>query len=609
LTSYIPEETISQIKNASDILEVVSEAVLLKPAGKNHVGLCPFHSEKTPSFTVNAEKQIFYCFGCGEGGNVITFLMKHNGMTFPEALRQLARRCGIALPEKRLSPDRKKHISERARLLKINRQAMDYYKWILRHSRSGQHAAEYLSNRGFPSSLIDAFDIGFAPDGWEHLLGYFSKRGIDASLLEKAGLVIPRKNKSGHYDRFRNRIVFPIHDRQGAVVGFGGRVLDDTLPKYLNSPETPVYHKSRCLYGLHLAAAACRQRQWALIVEGYLDLMALHRDGFTHAVATLGTALTPEHVRLLRSLIGQNGRITLIYDSDEAGIKAAERSIAVFDKGFVDAQIMVLPDGHDPDTYLRDFGADALQQRIDEALDAIEFLYACAQRRHGDSVAGKMRILSQLKAPLASVGDRLKRALYIKLIAERLSVSEADLIEAVRTPNAGAAAAAGTSEARNPVDDSATAPTGTRMERKITSMMLQFPDILPEIEKRRALDFFENKTLRDMGAIILENRHSKERWLSEIAGRITDGERLVAALTIEDEPWNLSDGVKMVREFVERSPFNPLKRLNAAIHQAEALNDAEQLERLLGEKQKLVRQRERQKMTALGMERSGKPSA
>ena len=357
---FIPEDKVLEIKNAADIVDIISEVVHLKKSGKNFLGLCPFHSEKTPSFSVSPEKQIFYCFGCGVGGNIFSFLMKHDGLAFPEAARTLARRYGVDIPNKSLTVEQKKRITERESLLKINRHAMEYFYRALR-SESGGNPLNYLKKRGFSQQIMDTFQIGYAPRGWDNLLNFFSKKGAPIALVEKSGLILPKKDKRGYYDRFRDRIIFPILDVNKAVIGFGGRVLDDSLPKYLNSPETPVYNKSRSLYGLYTARDKCRATNTIFIVEGYLDLISLHQHGIENSVATLGTALTPEHVRLLTRYAS---RIILVYDSDEAGIRSARRCVDIFWKEHVDfsrgdvfqeekadTHILVLPQEHDPDSF------------------------------------------------------------------------------------------------------------------------------------------------------------------------------------------------------------------------------------------------------------------
>ena len=439
---FIPEDKISEIKNAVDIVEIISDSVILKKTGRNFVGLCPFHSEKTPSFTVSPEKQIYHCFGCGSGGNVFSFLMNQEGMSFPEAARALAKRYGINIPTQTLTPEQRRAIDQKENLLNINRLAMDYYQRCLSTDVAGQRARSYLKRRGFSEDIITRFNLGYAPKGWDHLVRFFSKKRISGKLLETAGLVIPRKDQRGSYDRFRDRIIFPIIDVNMKIVGFGGRVMDDGEPKYLNSPETPVYNKSRTLYGLHLAKNACRTAGSVYIVEGYLDLMALHQHGIENSVATLGTALTADHIRLLTRFAQ---RMVLVYDSDEAGIRSAQRCIDTFWKEHVDfrredvfqeekadTRILVLPEGHDPDSFLFENGAESFEAAASTAPGIISFLIDRAIQKHGLSTEGKIRVVSQLQAPLAAINDRVARSLYIKQLSERIEIDEKVVLEKIR---------------------------------------------------------------------------------------------------------------------------------------------------------------------------------
>ena len=258
MAPFIPEEKITEIRDTCDIVDIIGESVVLKKAGQNFVGLCPFHAEKTPSFTVSPHKQMFYCFGCGEGGNVFSFLMKHAGISFPEAVKQLAERFGIELPRRELSPEQKKRLSEREQMLQLNRLALEFFRHVLRKDELGGPAREYLQKRGFTADSATAFNLGCAPPGWDHLLGYLKHKRMPVSLAERVGLVVRRQSGQGHYDRFRGRLIFPICDPGGKVIAFGGRVLNEDLPKYLNSPESEIYSKSRSLYGLEVARHHCR---------------------------------------------------------------------------------------------------------------------------------------------------------------------------------------------------------------------------------------------------------------------------------------------------------------------------------------------------------------
>jgi DNA primase len=626
LASFIPEEKISEIKIAADIVDVVSESVLLKKAGKNFTGLCPFHSEKTPSFTVSPEKQIFHCFGCNTGGNVFSFLMKQEGLSFPEAARRLAKRYGVEIPHKPLSSEQKQKISERERLFDLNRRAADFYHTALLKSPAAQKARSYLTKRGFSKETIDAFKLGYALEGWDHLLRFFTQKRISPRLLAQSGLILERKNKTGYYDRFRDRIVFPIFDVNSQIIGFGGRVLDDTLPKYLNSPETAVYNKRRSLYGIHRAKENCRAKKTALIVEGYLDCLALHQHGINNAVATLGTALTADQLKLLKRYAGQ---MVLVYDSDEAGIRSAKRCIETFWKEHVDfrredvfreekadTRILVLPAGHDPDSYIQENGSQAFLELVASAAGIITFLLDCAIHEHGLTTEGKIRIISDLQKPLAAVNDRVARTIYIQQVAERVGISEAAVLERVR--NLGRILNQQRSTAdRSPVEPDArdAGPTrlgqGTvlgndasdRFERRIIAMMLQFPDILPEIKSLNVLKYFENDYFKSVGTMIVGLNPTSAEQISEFISGLEDDRQqaLVTALALEDESWNKNGCLKLLHNYVDtRQQIRSNERLEEQILAAEKNNDQDRLLALLSQKQKQAESREKRKMDMLG---------
>jgi len=585
LVVYIPEEKINNIKNAADIVDIISEVIVLKKSGKNFLGLCPFHPEKTPSFTVSPGKQIFYCFGCGAGGNVFSFLMKQEGISFPEAARMLARRYSIDIPVRTMSPEQKRQISERESVLAINRQAMDFFRCALLENISGKKAMKYLLNRGISREIIDDFKLGYAPEGWDNLAIYFSKKKQPDGLVEKSGLIIPKKGKGGFYDRFRSRIIFPIFDISMQVIGFGGRVLDDSLPKYLNSPETLVYNKSRSLYGLHMAKGKCRENKTVFIVEGYFDLLALHQHGIQNSVATLGTSLTPEHVQILRGFIGKNGRVVLVYDSDIAGIKAAQRSIEVFDKGYVDAAIVVLPVGHDPDSYLLEFGAEPFISLAAESKGVISFLIDCAVKKHGLSTEGKIHIISDMKVPLAAINDNVARSLYVKELAERFGIDETAVLEKVRQASSGRS-----SDVAKPVADYVLKNNGNRLETQIIAMMLQFPEVLSEVDNRGLLNLFEDNILKSIGQVILKLKDCSGELASELMTIIDDKDKksIIASLAMGDELWDRNKCLKRIAQF-ESSRYRHERKLLQEIKDAEDRNDDELVFRLLKKKRTQVK--------------------
>ena len=628
MAGFIPEDKISEIKHAADIVDIVSEAVLLKKAGRNFIGLCPFHTEKTPSFTVSPDKQIFYCFGCGTGGNVFSFLMKQEGLSFPETARRLAIRYGIDLPINPLSPDQMKKISERESLLDINRRAMEFFHQTLCHGSAGEVARSYLKNRGISPETINDHKLGYAPDGWDYLLNYFGSQRISSSLIEKAGLVLPRKNKKGYYDRFRNRIIFPIIDTSVQVIGFGGRVLDDSLPKYLNSPETPVYNKGRSLYGIQQAKKKCRDTGTIFIVEGYLDLLALHQHGIENSVATLGTALTSDHVRLLTRYAG---RMVLVYDSDEAGIRSAQRCIGTFWKEHVDfsrqdvyseeradTHILVLPAGHDPDSYVFENGPEAFLKAASKSPGIITFLMDRAVDKHGLSTEGKIRIISELQQSLAAINDRVAQALYIKQLAERINIAETAILERIREVSAekSRTGSSGVSTmiplSDRPIQDGkqrvregrrpGSILSGNRVERQIIAMMIQFPEILPDVIDFNVLELFNDDILKKIGESILEFNPTAADQVSELMSRIDDGQTqaLVASLALGDESWNRKGCLRLLGKFVESGrKLRDSGILERQIKAAEKSNDHTLLLKLLSKKQKMAEHTEKRKMAIL----------
>jgi len=608
LTNFIPEDKIAEIRNTADIIDVVSEVVLLKKAGKNHLGLCPFHSEKTPSFTVSSPKQMFYCFGCGTGGNVFSFLMKHEGISFPEASRILARKYGIDIPVQ--SQKQKEQTSEKEKIFAVNELAMNFFRFNLLKSPVGKRPVEYLKKRGIKRESVDALNMGYAPNGWDNLVKYLFKKGIPEEISEKSGLIVQRK-KGGYYDRFRDRIIFPISDIGRRIIGFGGRVMDDSLPKYLNSPETPLYNKSRSLYGLHIAKQACRETGIAFIVEGYFDFISLFQHGIRNSVATLGTALTPEHMRLLK---GYASKVILVYDSDEAGIKAAQRSVDVLEKGYMDARILVLPEGYDPDSYLFEFGAEAFNKLAEGALGIVSFLIESAINKHGVSVEGKIRIVSDMDGYLAAVKDNVARSLYINQLAERIGIDEAAILEKVRTASRtlkGNIENPGQRQvfARGPgkKNYSENKQQGNsllklnEMEKLIIAMMLRFPELLPDIKKREVLSFFQNDDLKKIGQAIERKVYQFDDFNSVDPVTFAENkeqEILIASLSIENDLWAWDkDGcLKLIDQFLS-SNNNQGADLTRKIRDACNRNDDELVSRLLEEKQqhlKMLKEKQNQ---------------
>ncbi|MCB0713954.1 MAG: DNA primase [Ignavibacteriae bacterium] len=418
--SQITDEIIDRVKSEANIVDVISDYVRLRKTGKNWTGLCPFHDDKRPSMHVEPVKGIFKCFSCGEGGNVFTFLMKRNGWTFPETVRNLAGQLGIEVPEEKVQS---KEQGERERLVAATKDAARRFHQVLR-SDEGENALAYFRGRGFSDETINRFGLGYAPDSWDWLLGELSGSGYEPEELEKAGLIIKRSGKAGYYDRFRGRALFPIFEATGRLVGFGARRMNDDpdQPKYINSPESPIYNKSRVLYGLFQAKESIRKEDYALFVEGYADVISLHQEGITTAVATCGTAIAREHASLISRY---TNHAVLIFDSDEAGERATERGIDVLIAGGIDVSVARLPDGEDPDTFIRTYGADEFRNRIKDARPFLDFLARIKKNRGDfDSPDRQADAIRSLVASIALIPDKLRRELFVNKIATDYHISE-----------------------------------------------------------------------------------------------------------------------------------------------------------------------------------------
>ncbi len=427
MAGLVPADFIETVRSRTDIVEVISEYVALKRAGQNYLGLCPFHQEKTPSFTVSPSKQIFYCFGCSTGGSAFNFLMKRDHLTFPEAVEVLARRLGLELPRPEDTGDRGDAASRTGALwarqehYDLNAQVADYYHKILTENQAGETARAYLKKRGLHPRAWDQFSLGFAPASGQVLLGAFTQKGFTVQTLSTAGLLANRQG--GMLDRFRGRIIFPIHDAQARCLGFGGRALGNEQPKYLNSPETGTFNKSRNLYGLNFALPAIRERGNALVVEGYMDCITAHQHGFSNAVASLGTAFTHDQARLL---VRYTQEVVLSFDRDAAGSAASLRGAEYLQDLGARVYVLDFPDAKDPDEFLREQGREAFAVALQEhRLPLIEFKFKQLLEQYDqDSVDGKSEIMSNLMEELARFDNIITRDSYRRLLAGRLGVSE-----------------------------------------------------------------------------------------------------------------------------------------------------------------------------------------
>ncbi len=574
-----PDSFVEEVRRAADIVRVVSEHVALKKLGTSWKGLCPFHQEKTPSFNVRQEPAVFHCFGCGEGGDVFKFVMLRERASFPEAVETLARRFGVPVPEGRVAagPERK----EREELLALMEAAAQHFTRNL-WSAAGTRAREYLLGRGFKKETLEKIRAGAARDAWDDLLGALRGR-FAPGLIAKAGLVVERQGKEGHYDRFRNRAVFPIANEAGKVAAFGARALDGSEPKYLNSPETPVYSKSRILYGLSWARDAIARTRRAVLMEGYLDVARAIEHDVTEVVATCGTALTAQHARMLRRFAEV---VVLNFDQDEAGQKAARRSLELVLEEGLQVRIVELPEGHDPDSYLKAEGAEAYRRRLEEAPEAIEWLMRRAESaRDLGSPAGKAAFFADVSPALARVVNPVERAAWLTRVVERGTLDPSAAREELRRALAG-----------RPAGESAVARAAARTAPagKVSGVLLPAEKLLLGLVAQSAagveaaLDELDETTLTGLvsegvlrAAQTLARRQDRVTLQAVLAELAEDEEaqRLLSQAAVEGVPPSASSAQDCVRELRRRSLQARLDQVKKEIRTA----DGEALDALLEE--------------------------
>lgn len=502
------------VKQAVDIIEVIGQVIPLRRAGNRYMGLCPFHQEKTPSFHVDPENQFYHCFGCGTGGDVLTFVMKQQNLSFIEAIKYLADRYHIVLPQTDYNSSKSAGTleiakRERQQIFQVLEIAGDFFYKQLHHSKAGKVARDYVQKRGLPPALVEAERLGYALNQWDGLAQHLERSGVSPEVALKAGL-LAKSTKGRHYDRFRNRLIFPILDDRGRLVAFGGRSLVGETgsnsggsaqpavnePKYLNSPETPVYHKGRTLYQHARAREECRQIRQVIMVEGYMDLLAFHAKGFYRVVATLGTALTQQQVRLLRRMCDE---VVLAYDADEAGERAMLRALPLFLQEQLTVSCLRFPTEMDPDDFLKKEGLGALEVLLREREDLGVYAIRKKLETWDGSIGGKTRVLSELKPILDGVNQAVLRAEYLRLISDRLSVPQAAITKQF-FPATNRASWSSTSRARPPASLQQT----QTLEESILRAVIKCPSLIEEVKASGALDNFQSPQLRAVTETLLE---------------------------------------------------------------------------------------------------------
>jgi DNA primase len=611
-----PGEAKEQVREATDIVALVGEKVRLRRSGRSWKGLCPFHVERTPSFTVNPERQVWHCFGCGKGGDVFAWVMEQEKVTFPEALQILAERAGVELPKQERGPGD----AARDRLYQANALANDYFQASFR-SPAGANARAYAAGRGFDDRVLELFQIGWAPEGWDGLATTLGKLQPQ-NALEEAGLLI-RRGDGTYYDRFRGRITFPVTAGGGRVAGFGARAITpEDQPKYLNSPETAVYRKGSLLFGLPQARAAIRERKEAFVAEGYLDVMRLHAAGFGNSVSTSGTALTFDQARALGRM---EADVVLVYDGDDAGVRAADRALDPLAQAGLLVKVLLIPGGEDPDSYIRKNGADAFRDLLGTAKDAAAFL-AEASLGAGSanpSVEARVRRLVEV---VGRMEDPIRRRLLVRRGAEAFGLEESVFLEAltkrrgpVRTAalrDSGPAGSRGdgvgdaASPARSDRSTGATEPSGPEppgpgsqgrsgatsldpVEAELAARVLTEDGALAEVQDLGGLDCFLNEEIHALlKPWVGENRIPMPDELRHLMAESAMARAILAEHPLPDEGQTFELSRRGARGLIERLEERriraSLRVLDQAIRQAERSHDEESLDRLLAERRDLA---------------------
>lgn len=587
-----PGYTVDEIRERIDIVEVISGFMALKKAGKRFKGLCPFHPDQNPSLTVDPDKGLWHCFGCKEGGNVFHFLMKVENLTFLEAARKLARRAG--LPLKELGRDSAR-ASESQVLIRINRAAGRFFRDRL-GAPEGEAAQAYLRERGISPPTAGKFGLGYAPHSWDALFSFLTKSGFSAADLEKAGLCLPRAEAEGYYDRFRNRLMFPIFDLSDRVIGFGGRVLAGEEVKYLNTPETPLFHKGRTLYGLNWARRAIGEAGQAVIVEGYFDVITCQESGFPQTVATLGTALTEEHLRVLRRYTSQ---VIIAFDADSAGLQATLRSRPLFAQTGLEVRVAQIPKGKDPDLLIREQGPEAFAQVLERTVGIVDYqLQAIASKYDLRNDEERLRLTREVVPILADL-DPLAQAHYARQLAEqwchpnlgRVALAEQAIHQELRRLawNRRRAGREKTTQPTAIEDLPRPGSASVQAERELLAAMLQSSQAAEQMKARLSAEDFTDaihkRIFRAISEIINQGKSpSSQQVLSQLAEEGPDLSGLVSRLALEE----MEVSEKNLRDLVDRIDQGRMsaryRELEQRIRQGEELNRQE-----LGEMVKLKR--------------------
>ena len=550
----ISEEILEKIKDANDIVDVISEKVRLKKAGRNFSGLCPFHNEKTPSFSVSQEKQIYKCFGCGEAGNVITFVMKDKNLPFIDAVKYLANRANISIQIGNTKDNRL--VKKKELLWNVNLEAGKYFFANLMRN---EEAKEYFINRGIKEETIKKFGLGYSNNSWNNLMFYLRKKGIKDEIMEEAGLISVNKEKGTKYDRFRNRVMFPVFDYSGKVIGFGGRVLDDSKPKYLNSPETLVFQKGTNLYGLNFALKHNLKERYFIIVEGYMDLIALHQSGITNVVASLGTALTINQARLLKRYAD---KVVISYDADLAGQMATIRGLEILRSVGFDVRVLNIPQGKDPDEFVRKNGKEAFLKLINDAAPLID--YRIKNAEEGINFKDSESTILYAKRIMEIIADLnpIEKDVYIRKASENTGIKEQTLYDILRGRINENEKTVNNMNDTNNMKKLYVEPAYVKAERALIILMLKNREFIEYIEDKIGEDDFNLPEHRLIFTIIINSKGENINNIeSYVESKLSDTKSIEELIKIKESNMVFTDEIeKQVLDFVKEIKTYKLKQ-------------------------------------------------
>lgn len=521
------DDIIEEVRTSNDIVDVISGYVKLQRKGSSYFGLCPFHNEKSPSFSVSPGKQMYYCFGCGAGGNVFTFLMEYENFTFPEAIKALADRAGIRLPEPDYSREAKEAADRKALLLQIQKEAAKYFYYQLRTTK-GERALAYLKGRGLSDETIRRFGLGYSDKFSDDLYRYLKQKNYSDELLRESGL-FNADEKHGMYDKFWNRVIFPIMDVNNRVVGFGGRVMGDGKPKYLNSPETKIFDKSRNLYGLNIARTSRKKN--LIICEGYMDVISMHQAGFNNAVASLGTALTAQQVSLMKRYTDE---VLVIYDSDEAGIKAALRAIPILNAGGLSTRVVNLKPYKDPDEFIQTEGKELFQERLDRAENSFLFEIRIMERQYDmQDPEGKTKFLHAAASKLVEIEDDVARGNYLNTVAAKYGAEVPALKKLVANLALKGAGIREISKPKSGMNRTRDRQSGVEKAQELMlTWITSYPELLPRVSEYISPEDFTTPLYRQVADLIFAQYRDGEVNPAKMLNHFADSEeqRTVASL-------------------------------------------------------------------------------